>query len=75
MALLDTTQIGVLGAGAMGSGIAQVAAVAGHRVVVVDSYAPSLDKARSGMQKSLARDVEKGRLTSDAARDVEQRIR
>lgn len=75
MALLDTTQIGVLGAGAMGSGIAQVAAVAGHRVVVVDTYAPSLEKARSGLQKSLAREVEKGRLAAEAARAVEQRIR
>lgn len=75
MPLLETTPIGVLGAGAMGSGIAQVAATAGHRVVVVDSYAPSLEKARVVIQKSLAREVEKGRLTSDAARDIEQRIR
>ena len=75
MPLLDTTQVGVLGAGAMGSGIAQVAAVAGHRVVIVDSYAPSLDKARVGVQKSLAREVEKGRLGADAAREIEQRIR
>ena len=75
MPLRDTTQVGVLGAGAMGSGIAQVAASAGHRVVVVDSYAPSLDKARAGIQKSLAREVEKARLTTDDARDTEQRIR
>ena len=75
MPLRETTQVGVLGAGAMGSGIAQVAATAGHRVVVVDSYAPSLEKARAGVQKSLAREVEKGRLTGDAARDIEQRIR
>ena len=73
--LLGTTPIGVLGAGAMGSGIAQVAAAAGHRVVVVDSYAPSLEKARVGVQKSLAREVEKGRLGSDAERDIQQRIR
>ena len=75
MALLETTQVGILGAGAMGSGIAQVAASAGHRVVVVDSYAPSLEKARITLGKTLARDVEKGRLTADKARDVEQRIR
>lgn len=75
MPLLDTTQVGVLGAGAMGSGIAQVAAMAGHRVVVVDSYLPSLEKARAGVEKSLAREVEKGRLTSEMARDIEQRIR
>jgi 3-hydroxybutyryl-CoA dehydrogenase len=75
MALLETTQIGVLGAGAMGSGIAQVAAAAGHRVVVVDSYAPSLEKARAGIRKALARDIEKGRLTADAAAGMEHRIR
>lgn len=75
MALTATTPIGILGAGAMGSGIAQVAAVAGHRVIVVDSYAPSLEKARAGIQKAMAREVEKGRLTADVARDVEQRIR
>ena len=75
MPLIGTTQIGVLGAGAMGSGIAQVAAAAGHRVIVVDSYAPSLEKARVGIQKSLAREVEKGRLSTDAERDVQQRIR
>ena len=75
MPLLETTQVGVLGAGAMGSGIAQVAAMAGHRVVVVDSYAPSLEKARVGVQKSLAREVEKGRLTKDAEHDIGQRIR
>jgi len=74
MALLATTQIGVLGAGAMGSGIAQVAATAGHRVVIVDSYAPSLDKARLGIQKALAREVEKQRLTPEAARGIEQQI-
>ena len=75
MPLIGTTQIGVLGAGAMGSGIAQVAAAAGHRVIVVDSYAPSLEKARVAIQKSLAREVEKGRLSTDAERDVQQRIR
>lgn len=67
--------VGVLGAGAMGTGIAQVAATAGHRVVLVDTYAPSLDKARANIQKALARDVEKGRASAEQARDIEQRIR
>jgi 3-hydroxybutyryl-CoA dehydrogenase len=75
MALLEHTPVGVLGAGAMGSGIAQVAAAAGHRVVLVDTYAPSLEKARTSIEKALARDVEKGRLTVDASRDLQQRIR
>ncbi|HYC49570.1 MAG TPA: 3-hydroxyacyl-CoA dehydrogenase NAD-binding domain-containing protein [Gemmatimonadaceae bacterium] len=75
MPLSETTQIGVLGAGAMGTGIAQVAATAGHRVVIVDSYAPSLERARAGLEKALAREVEKGRLSADQARDAGVRIR
>jgi 3-hydroxybutyryl-CoA dehydrogenase len=67
--------VGVLGAGAMGTGIAQVAAAAGHRVVLVDTYAPSLDKARGNIQKALARDVEKGRASAEQTKETEQRIR
>jgi 3-hydroxybutyryl-CoA dehydrogenase len=70
-----SVQVGVLGAGAMGSGIAQVAATAGHRVVVVDSYATSLEKARAGFDRVFAREVEKGRLTESRAREVAARIR
>ena len=54
--------IGVVGAGAMGSGIAQVAAVAGHRVVLADTDAAAVRRARDGIAKSLSREVEKGRL-------------
>ena len=75
MPLRENTPVGVLGAGAMGTGIAQVAAAAGHRVVLVDSYAPSLEKARQGIEKVLARDVEKGRIDGDAAKDIQLRIR
>jgi 3-hydroxybutyryl-CoA dehydrogenase len=73
--LLDSTRIGVLGAGAMGSGIAQVAASAGHDVVLVDTYAPSIEKGRQMIQKALARDVEKGRSTAGDAAAVEGRLR
>ena len=54
--------IGVVGAGAMGSGIAQVAATAGHRVVVADADGGAVRRSREGMAKSLSRDVDKGRL-------------
>src|SRR5688572_17593342 len=67
-------KIGVLGAGAMGSGIAQVAAAAGHAVVVVDAHAPSIEKARQGLEKSLARDVEKGKRTASDATALQQRL-
>lgn len=74
-ALDKDTPVGVLGAGAMGRGIAQVAATAGHPVVVLDSQAPSIDRARQDTQKALARDVEKGRLTADDAKYIERRLR
>ena len=75
MPVLDQAKIGVLGAGAMGSGIAQVAAAAGHRVVIADASAVSLEKGRDGISKAMAREVEKGRLTSQAAGALRDRIR
>jgi len=53
----------------MGSGIAQVAATAGHRVVLADADAGAVGRARDGIAKALAREVEKGRLPAggDAA--------
>lgn len=63
MNALDTgTTIGVIGAGAMGSGIAQVAAVAGHRVVIVDTDSAAVARASATVSKALAREVEKGRM-------------
>lgn len=75
MATLDVWKIGVLGAGAMGSGIAQVAAGAGHPIVVLDANPSAIDKARDGLRKSLARGVEKKRFTSEIAGMIEAGIR
>ncbi|MDQ6633783.1 MAG: 3-hydroxyacyl-CoA dehydrogenase NAD-binding domain-containing protein, partial [Gemmatimonadota bacterium] len=58
--------VGVVGAGAMGSGIAQVAASAGHRVVLGDAVPGAVERARQGMRKALVRDVEKGRIEMPA---------
>ncbi len=62
-------RIGVVGAGTMGSGIAQVFAQAGLDVRLSDSVPAALDRARAGIEKSLARLVEKGTLTA-GDRDV-----
>lgn len=59
--------VGVVGAGAMGAGIAQVAAVHGHDVVLADAQPAAIARARDGHTKAMAREVEKGRLTRDAA--------
>ena len=63
-----TSLIGVLGAGAMGAGIAQVALARGQAVVLGDASTAALARARTGIAAAMARDVEKGRL---AAADAE----
>ncbi|HYH08392.1 MAG TPA: 3-hydroxybutyryl-CoA dehydrogenase [Thermoanaerobaculia bacterium] len=55
-------KVGVLGCGLMGSGIAQVAAQAGYDVVVREVEQKYIDKGLSGIQKSLAKFVEKGKM-------------
>ena len=64
----------MVGAGAMGAGIAQVAAARGHRVLLADAFPAALDRARDGHAKAMAREVEKGRLTRDAADAVLARL-
>ena len=54
----------------MGSGIAQVAAVAGHDVTLADKDASMLDKARSGIRSSLERLVKRGDLESDGVQSA-----
>jgi 3-hydroxybutyryl-CoA dehydrogenase len=56
--------VGVIGAGTMGNGIAQVFAQAGFGVTLVDVAAPMLDRARGTIEKSLAKFVEKGKLSA-----------
>ncbi len=62
----ETKTIGVVGAGTMGHGIAQVALVAGYRVVLVDAVREALDRGLGGIQKGLAKLVEKGKLEAEA---------
>ncbi len=57
-------KIGIIGAGAMGAGIAQVAAVAGHDVVVYDTALASLEKAQKNLQSTLQKLQEKGKISS-----------
>ena len=61
--------VGVVGAGTMGNGIAQVFAQAGFAVQLVDVAEPMLDRARASIEKSLAKFVDKGKVTA-ADRDA-----
>jgi 3-hydroxybutyryl-CoA dehydrogenase len=67
-------RICVVGAGQMGSGIAQVAAVAGYDVTLVDVSRDQLDRARSGIERSLAKLVEKGSVEAERAEAAVGRI-
>jgi len=58
---------GIIGSGAMGSGIAQVAAMAGHRVVLYDNNEAALNKAQSGLQQTLQKLQEKGKIENAPA--------
>ncbi len=72
--LAPETRIGVLGAGSMGSGIAQVAAAAGHPVVLADVSEAALERAVGAIRKALDREVERGRSSPDEAMAVLGRI-
>jgi 3-hydroxybutyryl-CoA dehydrogenase len=74
MALDSSTAVGVVGAGAMGTGIAQVASAAGHRVVLADSMRGAVERGRASIAKSMAREVEKGRMTRETADALTSRI-
>jgi 3-hydroxybutyryl-CoA dehydrogenase len=70
---MDT--IGILGAGAMGRGIAQVAAAAGHNVVLCDNLTMALSKSNKAIQESLKIAVDKGKMTDADAYSLFSRIK
>ena len=63
-----SSEVGIVGSGAMGSGIAQVAAMAGHKVILYDTNEAALEKARSSLKATLMKLQEKGKVSS--AEDV-----
>ena len=67
-------EIGVIGAGTMGSGIAQVASQGGHTVWLFDTNDAAIEKAQTSLKKSMARLVEKGRKTQEEADTIISRV-
>ncbi len=70
-----TELIGVIGAGTMGNGIAQVAARAGYSVVMRDVKEEFLERGLKSIDRSLQRDVDKARLAEEEKRAIIGRIR
>src|SRR5580765_1697377 len=62
---MSSRRIAVIGSGTMGSGIAQVFAQSGFSVTLQDVSPPALDRARAGIEKSLGKFVEKGKLSPE----------
>ena len=60
-------KIGIIGAGAMGAGIAQIAATAGHQVVITDTQNAAVEKAKAGLQSLLEKLQSKGKIEDASA--------
>ena len=72
---MDIKTIGVLGAGSMGNGIAQVAAQSGYNVVVRDVEDKLVEKALKSIDKFLSKSVEKGKIAADDKTAILGRIK
>jgi 3-hydroxybutyryl-CoA dehydrogenase len=66
--------VGIIGGGTMGSGIAQVAATAGCKVKLYDTNQAALDKAKVALEKILARLIVKGRIDSEEKNRIQSNI-
>jgi 3-hydroxybutyryl-CoA dehydrogenase len=72
---MDIKTIGVIGAGTMGNGIAQVAAEAGYEVIMRDIEDNFVHRGMSTINKNLGRAVDKGKKSKEEAEEVISRIR
>jgi 3-hydroxybutyryl-CoA dehydrogenase len=72
---MEIKTVGVVGAGQMGSGIAQVAAASGFNVIMNDIADAFIQKGLAGITKNIDRLVEKGKLSSQSREEIRARIR
>lgn len=73
-ALPPSETVAVIGVGTMGAGIAQVAAVAGHRVILTDAAPGRAEQAVEQLRATLATLADKGRMDADEARAAGERL-
>jgi len=73
--IMEIKRIGVLGAGTMGNGIAQVAAQSGYEVVMRDIEQRFIDGGMESIKKNLSRGVKKGRITEEQMETTLSRIK
>jgi len=75
MIIKKDSTVGVIGAGTMGTGIAQVASTQGCTVLLYDAYEEQLEKSRGFLTKILNRQVEKDRMSQDEVDGIIDRIK
>jgi 3-hydroxybutyryl-CoA dehydrogenase len=71
---MTITRVGIVGSGIMGSGVAEVAAKAGIDVVLRSRQQATADAMLAGLEKSLAKQVERGKLEEAAAKEIAARV-
>jgi 3-hydroxybutyryl-CoA dehydrogenase len=71
---MDIHTVCVIGAGTMGTGIAQVVAQAGPGVHLIEASAEAIERSRRRLEKSLQGGIERGKLSPEAAQHVRERI-
>jgi 3-hydroxybutyryl-CoA dehydrogenase len=74
MAVNKASKVGIIGAGTMGSGIAQIAAQAGHETILFDLDSAALNRSKSNLSRIMTRLVEKGRISQDDSTAIQQRV-
>ena len=67
-------KIGIIGGGAMGSGIAQVFAQSGHSVVLYDTNKEALDRSKQNLAKTFEKLVAKEKYTAEKAQEIQNKI-
>jgi 3-hydroxybutyryl-CoA dehydrogenase len=72
---MSITRVGIIGSGIMGSGIAEVAAATGHEVVLRSRSQAGADAMVAALEKSLAKQVEKGKREEAEAKEIAGRVR
>jgi 3-hydroxybutyryl-CoA dehydrogenase len=71
---MSIARVGIIGSGIMGSGIAEVAAASGYDVVLRSRSQESADAMLAALEKSLAKQVAKGRRTDTEAKEISGRV-
>lgn len=74
MSLSNSSIVGVVGAGTMGRGIAQIAATNGHTVHIFDTNEPALEASRTSLAETLEKLASKGKISADDAKNILGRI-